>query len=320
MDDTNSLSIPRQTLGSDDSWEEENPMPAKSPPSTLDDGEELLLKLFQEEKTLVKVIQNHDWKQFIDRLGVDENDVGLKTSTTMLPSNGRYMRLYGKTYQYSVGFVWNLNDIESSVCWCWPAGFYAKTEFNVDPVTNRLSNGLQEALVTLEQLHINNAQLLANNSNSMNNNNNPSSSPSPSSTTPSPSPPTEVSFNEVFAAVTVRRKYMHSCLMYIYIHTPSHICTYTITLPLYTFFHPPHCSHNTPITPLTSHPINAPYLPNLSIPYSQVRSLVGVICRSREYQHLLLAMGVRDTASRLFGIPPLPIVLHDPQVRAKTMG
>ena len=220
MDNMDSLSILQHDgttlrLGSDDSWEEkveENYMPSN--PSSLNEGEVLLLKLFHEEKTLVKVIQNHDWKQFIDRLAVNEQDLGLKTSTTMLPSDGRMMRLYGKTYQYSVGLVWNLNDIESSVAWCWPAGFYAKTEFNVDPVTNRLSKGLQEALVTLEQLHITNAQLLANanNSSSSNNNSFSSSSSSPSSSTvttqpsSSSSPPTEVSFNEVFATVTVRRR------------------------------------------------------------------------------------------------------------------
>ena len=199
-----SLTIPQHhgslhLKGSDDSWEEENPMPTNL--LSLNEGEVLLLKLFQEEKTLVKVIQNNDWKQFIDRLGVDENDRGLKTSTTMLPRNGRYMRLYGKTYQYSVGFVWNLHDIESSVCWCWPAGFYAKTEFNVDPVTNQLSKGLQEALVTLDQLHINNAQLLLANATLLDHNNSSSSSSSPSTTSP---PTTEVSFNEVFATVTVR--------------------------------------------------------------------------------------------------------------------
>ena len=224
-------------LGSDDSWEEkENIIPVLS--SSLDAREELLLKLFHEENTLVKVIQNNDWKQFIDRLAADEQDVGLKTSTTMIPSDGRLMRLYGKTYQYSVGFVWNLNEIESSVCWCWPAGFYAKTEFNFDPVTNRLSKGLQEALVSLEQLHINNAQLLATANNS------------PSSSTTSS---TEVSFNEVFATVTVRLDKQYS-----YTHkrtnkqtnkhtlnTPHLFVSYT--LPLSSLMH---LTNNTPTTHL----------------------------------------------------------------------
>lgn len=220
---------------SEDSWEDsdgifESPSTSSSSSSSscsADDRcytkEELLvLGLLRTENALVKVIKNNDFKQFLDRIGADENDGGIKTSTTLLPANGRKMNLYGQTFHYSVGLIWNINDIDTTSCWCWPAGFYAKTEFNHDPVTNRLLNGLQEALVSLEMLRIKNAQML--------NDTNITESP----------------FNEVFAPVTVK-------------------------------------------------------------------SLCGIICRSREYHHLLLAMGVRDTVSRIFQIAPLPIVLHDTQ-------
>eukprot|EP00977_Amphora_coffeiformis_P014037 scaffold3835_cov136-Amphora_coffeaeformis.AAC.5 len=70
------------------------------------------------------------------------------------------MRCYGSLTAYSTGVVFALptfSDTEEETqrqqqtqTWTWPAGYAAKTEFNIEH--GKLINGRQEALVTLEQL------------------------------------------------------------------------------------------------------------------------------------------------------------------------
>ena len=82
------------------------------------------------------------------------------TSTSLLPESGRKMRCYGSLTAYSTGVVFALPTFSNSEeetriqqqtqTWSWPAGYAAKTEYNIDH--GKLINGRQEALVTLQQL------------------------------------------------------------------------------------------------------------------------------------------------------------------------
>lgn len=72
------------------------------------------------------------------------------------------MRCYGSSREYSHGVVFALPEnfpgykgeddaAKHERVWCWPSGYSAKTEFNIDHYGN-LMNGREEALVSLEQL------------------------------------------------------------------------------------------------------------------------------------------------------------------------
>ncbi|KAL7581237.1 hypothetical protein ACA910_006013 [Epithemia clementina (nom. ined.)] len=93
------------------------------------------------------------------------------TSTTLLPENGKKMRCFGALSQFTVGVVFALpgahcnpnpqngQDIveteeeasKRTRTWSWPAGYSAKTEFNIDGRGN-LTNGREEALTPLSVL------------------------------------------------------------------------------------------------------------------------------------------------------------------------
>ena len=108
------------------------------------------------------------------------------TSTSLLPYLGRKMRAYGSETSYTVGVVFALPEYSSSIrqpqspqqppqsqqplppseaadvaatqTWAWPAGYAAKTEFNI--AHGELINGRKEALVSLEQLRLYNDEYL----------------------------------------------------------------------------------------------------------------------------------------------------------------
>lgn len=104
------------------------------------------------------------------------------TSTSLLPSNGKKMRCFGSTNDYTVSVVFALpttftqpkqqqqhhgnyhhndtNDDESvleddaarrTLTWSWPSGYSAKTEYNINENGN-LINGRYEALVSISTL------------------------------------------------------------------------------------------------------------------------------------------------------------------------
>jgi len=97
------------------------------------------------------------------------------TSCSLLPPFGQKMRAYGSNTSYTVGVVFAMPD-QHSLCngnnngnandttaltedeagtltktWSWPAGYSAKTEFNIDCRGN-LINGRDDARVSLNQL------------------------------------------------------------------------------------------------------------------------------------------------------------------------
>ena len=147
-----------------------------------------VVKLFQTQHCAVKTIKNSDWGAFLHRFCHPELPTGKKakypsahydippgdpdhpfnsfvTSTTVLPKGGKKMRCYGSTSQYTVGVVFALPPDETysaqgetedeaaarTKTWSWPAGYSAKTEFNIDG-RGRLINGREEALVPLSVL------------------------------------------------------------------------------------------------------------------------------------------------------------------------
>lgn len=104
------------------------------------------------------------------------------TSTSLLPSNGKKMRCFGSTSDYTVGVVFalpttftqqqqqhdhylhndtnnnNINESEledeaarRTLTWSWPSGYSAKTEYNINE-NGYLINGRYEALVSISTL------------------------------------------------------------------------------------------------------------------------------------------------------------------------
>ena len=145
------------------------------------EAEKEVYELFQKERACVKTIKNSEWGIFLNRFNTPSprgthrrphrhDDIGphgdvpfnsFYTSTTLLPSTGGKMRCYGSLTAYNAGVVFALpkfatseaeeEEVKRTETWGFPAGYSAKTEFNIDD-RGRLINGRQEALVSLNQL------------------------------------------------------------------------------------------------------------------------------------------------------------------------
>jgi hypothetical protein len=139
--------------------------------------------MFKHQKACVKTIKNSEWTQFLKRFQRPQrkkteynhypsqhDDIAphtdypfnsFVTSTSLLPEFGKKMRCYGSLTAYTIGVVFALpecrgNETEEEVTrrtktWSWPAGYAAKTEFNIDN-HGRLINGREEALVSLKTI------------------------------------------------------------------------------------------------------------------------------------------------------------------------
>lgn len=159
--------------------------------STMSEAEREIVEALRDGFAVVKTISNSEWTSFLKRFKVpvvdrrlaqskhedkppleDDDSSGdarlmrpfnsFVSSTSLLPSNGKKMRCYGSTKQYITGVVFQLpssypngeSEEEAVVrtrTWSWPAGYSAKTEFNIDNRGN-LINGREEALVSLSGL------------------------------------------------------------------------------------------------------------------------------------------------------------------------
>jgi hypothetical protein len=139
----------------------------------LSQTERDIVTLIQNENCVVKTIKNQEWMDFLHRFRKVDTDTqetnrgisilqSFKTSTTLLPSGGIKMRCYGSPREYSHGVIFSLprtfpgyqdEDTAANLAgvWCWPSGYSAKTEFNIDHNGN-LINGREAALVSLTQL------------------------------------------------------------------------------------------------------------------------------------------------------------------------
>jgi hypothetical protein len=144
------------------------------------EAEKEVFTMLKEQRGVVKTIKNSDWTAFLHRFRTAHpsnskypdchSDIAphdhspfnsFVTSTTVLPPMGRKMRCFGASAVYTTGVVFALPEFSSSDAeseaamvtrtWSWPAGYSAKTEFNIDSRGN-LINGRQEALVSLSTL------------------------------------------------------------------------------------------------------------------------------------------------------------------------
>ena len=74
--------------------------------------------------------------------------------------NLNQQRLAGSERTFTSGIVWDVSELDMSTCWCWPSGYYAKSEFNIDVHTGKLINGREEQLVSFQQLQAQNLEFL----------------------------------------------------------------------------------------------------------------------------------------------------------------
>jgi hypothetical protein len=124
------------------------------------EAESEVCRMLREQKCTVKTIKNVDWTDFLNRFhrtrghspdGHDDiapdNDTfpfnSFVTSTSLLPPDGKRMRCYGSTNQYTVGVVFALpsqyaNAAEEDEAaartktWSWPAGYSVRTDLFVE--------------------------------------------------------------------------------------------------------------------------------------------------------------------------------------------
>ncbi|GAX27496.1 hypothetical protein FisN_23Hh036 [Fistulifera solaris] len=148
--------------------------------SKLSLSEQHVLHLFEKQQCVVKTIKNTEWTQFLQRFRTPQlskhnfptahddrapHDSYLYnsfySSTSLLPPSGKKMRCYGSPTQYTVGVVFELPSFQDTLLendsitrtetWAWPAGYSAKTEFNIDS-HGHLTHGRQESLVSFQIL------------------------------------------------------------------------------------------------------------------------------------------------------------------------
>ena len=113
------------------------------------------LALFAAQLAVVKTVKNSDWTRLL-RGWTDAPDPNQRSSVTLPPAGGRGMHLFGKVGSGCAGIAWDRRAIDISDALCWPSGYYAKTEHNmeVDERSGRvlLSNGRADALVSIDDL------------------------------------------------------------------------------------------------------------------------------------------------------------------------
>lgn len=150
----------------------------------LTPAEMQVFRLLETQHACVKTIKNSEWTDFFNRFHSpvtlespfrppmhadiaphgDYSFNSFVTSTSLLPSKGLKMRTYGSPKEYTIGAVFalpqtNREDMRKSQTWAWPAGYAAKTEFNIDH-RGRLINGREQALVSLHDLRQQNHDFL----------------------------------------------------------------------------------------------------------------------------------------------------------------
>jgi len=147
-------------------------------------AEREVYQLLKKQQACVKTIKFSEWPSFLQRFQTprkkekfsrfpnQHDDIppnhqkgfpfnSFVTSTSLLPELGKKMRSYGSIHAYPVGVVFALptsfttpeeedQAARATETWSWPAGYAAKTEFNIE--RGRLINGRQEAIVPLSQM------------------------------------------------------------------------------------------------------------------------------------------------------------------------
>ena len=157
--------LPRLEFGK---YDEFDPL-ISSENNDMTDDESIALESIITSKAVVKTIKYDCWESFLSRL-VEDNKA-FRSSTSLLPEGGKRMRCYGQSLdEYPTGVVFRLPNIYKTLkeeseaaseagLWCFPAGYAARTEYNVDSRGN-LINGRNEALVSFERIReLNNSYL-----------------------------------------------------------------------------------------------------------------------------------------------------------------
>ena len=174
--------LPSLSLGPNDEFEDLLKSPSgdlAGPAPVWTPAEAEVVELLRTQRCCVKTIKNTEWTQFLQRFQTSvshrgpaaHNDIpsdaehhfnSFVTSTSLLPPSGEKMRCYGSTSQYTIGVVFALPTSfgdetedeaqERTETWSWPAGYSAKTEFNIDSRSGKLINGRQEVLRSLSTL------------------------------------------------------------------------------------------------------------------------------------------------------------------------
>jgi len=111
------------------------------------EGHAGVLRALAEQHCLAKVIKVNDWIDFLRLLQGER----FRTSLSLLPPQGKGMRLFGKTGSSMTGLLWDRAALDLSDALMWPSGYFARSEHNVT-LDGRCLNGREDALVTLERL------------------------------------------------------------------------------------------------------------------------------------------------------------------------
>ena len=139
---------------------------ATTPVSSTAASSCVISELLATQRCVVKTIKDdeHCWSSLTKRLS---SCVSFHTSTSLLPPNGRWMKLYGSLKEFPCGLLFELpedvadegsrpNALDPPNVYAWNSGYSAKTEFNMDSRGN-LVNGRKEALTTIAELRVANA-------------------------------------------------------------------------------------------------------------------------------------------------------------------
>jgi hypothetical protein len=115
-----------------------------------------ILQRFADMECTVKSVANGDWPLLVQKFA---RGCQRTTATTLLPPNGKGMNLFGDLRRHCTGVVFDLSALDTSSTNAWPSGYYAKTEFNMNP-DGTLLNGRKEALVSIPRLREQNQAFL----------------------------------------------------------------------------------------------------------------------------------------------------------------
>ena len=90
-----------------------------------------VLNLVQGENAIVKTVKNGDWLGLVWQLAQGQP---FRTSLTLPPANGRGMQLFGRSSSGCAGLIWSASELDledPTGVFCWPSGYFAKTEHNL---------------------------------------------------------------------------------------------------------------------------------------------------------------------------------------------
>ena len=113
-----------------------------------------MLALLDDQSALVKTVKNGDWLGLAWQMSHGNK---FRTSMSLPPRAARGMQLFGRASSGCAGLIWSLPQLElddRTGVFCWPSGYFAKTEHNMHigrDGTVALLGGRDARLVSLQQ-------------------------------------------------------------------------------------------------------------------------------------------------------------------------